>query len=177
MSFSSATSALLLVDYQTQLMPAIKDAKTIVDNTLRLAQSAALLEIPVFATEQNRPGLGETVADLKGFARSTLSKRHFDATKETHWAGFIPAHRSDIVVAGCEAHVCVLQTAMGLLKWGYAVRLVGDATGSRSLTNRDAALHRAERYGAEVVTTEMVIFEWLNTSDHPAFREVLKLVK
>ena len=82
MSFSSATSALLLVDYQTQLMPAIKDAKTIVDNTLRLAQSAALLEIPVFATEQNRPGLGETVADLKGFARSTLSKRHFDATKK-----------------------------------------------------------------------------------------------
>ena len=90
MSFSPATSALLLVDYQTQLMPAIKDAKAIVDNARRLAQSAGLLEIPVFATEQNRPGFGETVADLSGFARSMLPKRQFDATKEAHCAESFP---------------------------------------------------------------------------------------
>ena len=177
MTFAPATSCLLLIDFQCRLLPAIIDARTTIDNAERLAQSALLLEIPVLATEQNRDGLGETAAELKSFARSTLPKRHFNATRETQWAGFIPENRNHIVVAGCEAHVCVLQTVMGLLKIGYAVRLVRDAVGSRSLANRDAGLRRAEYFGAELVTTEMVIFEWLGSCDHPAFRKVLELLK
>ena len=82
-----------------------------------------------------------------------------------------------VVVAGCETHVCVMQTVLGLLGQGRSVALVSDAVGSRSEANRDAALARAKAHGAELVTTEMVVFEWLETSDHPRFREALKLVK
>lgn len=177
MIFTPAASCLLLVDFQSRLMPAIVDARVAVDNAVRLAQSAILLDIPVLATEQNRQGLGETVPELAGLARSRFHKRHFDATKDALWSGFLPADRKLIVMAGCEAHVCVLQTVMGLLELGHAVRLVRDAVGSRSPANRDAGLHRAERCGAEIVTTEMVIFEWLATCDHPAFRDILKLVR
>jgi nicotinamidase-related amidase len=80
-------------------------------------------------------------------------------------------------VAGCETHVCVMQTVLGLIRRGHPVTLVADAVGSRTEANRDAALARAKAHKAELVTTEMVIFEWLETSDHPRFRETLRLVK
>ena len=177
MTFTPATSVLLLIDLQARLMPAINGREAVIHNAMRLAQTARLLDIPVLATEQNPTGLGGNLPELKALVGATLSKQHFDATRETAWGTFLPAGRRDIVVAGCEAHVCVLQTVMGLRRAGHAVRLVRDAVGARTASNRDAALARAERHGAELVTTEMVIFEWLETCNHPAFRNALKLVK
>jgi nicotinamidase-related amidase len=177
MSFTPAESALLLIDFQARLMPQITEAETAVANACRLAEAARLLDIPVLATEQNPDGLGPNVTAIKALASSTLAKTFFDATREAAWPGFLPVDRRDLVVAGCETHVCVLQTVMGLLDKGHKVRLVADAVGSRTIRNREAALHRAERRGAELVTTEMVVFEWLARSDHPRFRDALKLVK
>jgi nicotinamidase-related amidase len=85
--------------------------------------------------------------------------------------------RATIVIAGCEAHVCLMQTALGLLEEEFDVWVVTDACSSRSERNRDAAFDRLAGAGAELVTTEMVAFEWLSTSEHPAFKEVLALVK
>ncbi len=82
-----------------------------------------------------------------------------------------------IVLAGCEAHVCVLQTALGLLDRSRRVYVVADAVGSRRPESKEAALRRLERAGAEIVTTEMVIFEWLGTAEDPAFKAVMALVK
>ena len=177
MSFKPATSILLLIDLQAQLMPAIAGGEAVAANAARLAKAARLLEIPVLATEEHPAGLGGTVPELKALANDTLAKQYFDATREAAWDRFLPSARPDIVVAGCEAHVCVLQSVMGLRRAGHAVRLVCDAIGSRSEANREAAVARAAHYGAEPVTTEMVVFEWLETCDHPAFREALKLVK
>lgn len=177
MTFTPQSSVLLLVDLQARLMPAIADSERVVGNALRLARAARLLGIPVLGTEQNPEGLGPNVAELKALCASTLSKQFFDATREAGWEGFLPAGRTDVVVAGCEAHVCVLQTVLGLRRAGVPVRLVRDAVGSRAVASRDAALHRAERHGAELVTSEMVVFEWLGTAHHPQFREALKLVK
>ena len=87
------------------------------------------------------------------------------------------AGRSTIVIAGCEAHVCLLQTALDLLEDDFEVWVVTDACSSRSERNRDAAFDRLAGNGAELVTTEMVAFEWLGTADHPAFRDVLALIK
>ena len=84
---------------------------------------------------------------------------------------------SEIVVAGCEAHVCVLQTVLDLLGSGYRVLVAADATGSRDPADRLAAIARARQHGAEIVTSEMVLFEWLRDSQHPKFREVQKLLK
>lgn len=175
--FAPENSVLLLIDFQARLMPAISGAESAVANALRLAKAAKLLEIPIRATEQNPAGLGPNVEELAAFSEATLAKHYFDATAEPGWEGFLPPDRRHVVVAGCETHVCVLQTVLGMLEKGLSVRLVRDAVGSRTPENREAALHRAERRGAELVTTEMVIFEWLRTCDHPRFREALTLVK
>jgi nicotinamidase-related amidase len=177
MRFAPETSVLLLIDFQARLMPVICDGDIAVANARRLAEAARLLGVPIRATEQNPAGLGHNVGQLAPFAERTLTKRYFDATREAEWAGFIPEGRPHIVVAGCETHVCVMQTVLGMRERGLQVRLVRDAVGSRTLESREAALHRAERHGAELVTTEMVIFEWLATSDHPRVREALALVK
>ncbi|HEX5452212.1 MAG TPA: isochorismatase family protein, partial [Stellaceae bacterium] len=79
--------------------------------------------------------------------------------------------------AGCETHVCVLQTALGLLAAGRRVAMVRDAVGSRRAESKEAALRRLERHGAEIVTTEMVAFEWLATAEHPRFRDIVRLIK
>lgn len=177
MSFEPERSVLLLVDLQQRLMPAIDGHEAVVANAHRLAQAARHLAVPVLATEQNPAGLGPNLPALAAMASRTLAKRHFDATREAGWTGFLPERRRDVVVAGCEAHVCVLQTVMGLRRLGHEVRLVRDAVGSRREESRSAALERAAAYGAEVVTAEMVLFEWLATCDHPRFRDVLGLVK
>ena len=88
-----------------------------------------------------------------------------------------PEGRSTIVIAGCEAHVCLMQTALGLLEEEFEVWVVTDACSSRSERNRDAAFDRLAGNGAELVTTEMVAFEWLRTAEHPLFKSVLGLIK
>ena len=88
-----------------------------------------------------------------------------------------PEGRNTIVIAGCEAHVCLMQTALGLLEEEFDVWVVTDACSSRSERNRDAAFDRLAGAGAELVTTEMVAFEWLRTAEHPVFKEILGLVK
>ncbi len=175
--FTPESSVLLLVDLQARLMPAIADGAGVVANARRLALAARALGIPVLATEQNPAGLGPNVNEIAELSERTLPKQYFDATREAAWSRFLPPERPDVVVAGCEAHVCVLQTVLGLRRLSVPVRLVRDAIGSRALSNRDAAAERALRAGAELVTTEMVAFEWLQTADHPRFREVLKLIK
>lgn len=177
MSFRTPESVLLLVDLQARLMPAIHDGQAVVDNALRLGRAARLLSVPVLATAQNPGGLGANVDDVTALAERTLDKRYFDATREPAFTSFVPPDRRFAFVAGCEAHVCVLQTTLGLLGKGFAVRLVADAIGSRVDASRQAAIARAAKAGAEIVTTEMVIFEWLQTCDHPRFRDCLKLVK
>ncbi len=129
-------------------------------------------------TEQNPKGLGPTVPEL---ARPDGACRWWPRWSSTPAgpAGVVDALPAGhhIVVAGCEAHVCVLQTVLGLLDRSRRVYVVADAVGSRRPENKEAALRRLERAGAEVVTTEMVIFEWLGTADDPAFKPVIALVK
>jgi nicotinamidase-related amidase len=172
------TCSLLVIDFQTRLMPAIDAGEIAVRNTGRLLDAARLLDVPILATEQNPKGLGETVPGLreKLSPEAILTKMSFDACRTP---GFVSQLSSPprIVVTGCEAHVCVLQTVLGLLQLGRRVYVVRDAIGSRAPENKDTAIRRMERHGAEIVTTEMVIFEWLGTATHPRFREAVALIK
>jgi nicotinamidase-related amidase len=170
-------SVLLVIDFQSRLMPAIKDGAAAVGNARRLLQAAEMLDVPALFTEQNTGGLGSTVPALAALAQGRIAqKMTFDACRA---AGFIERldGRRHIVVAGCETHVCVLQTALGLLDAGRCVYLVRDAVGSRRTENKEAAIRRLERHGAEILTTEMVIFEWLGSAEHPRFRDILGLVR
>jgi nicotinamidase-related amidase len=174
---SADASALLLIDVQERLMPAIYDGAAVVANAVRLAEGAGLLDVPVCATEQNPDGLGPTVAALAAFPQLVLPKFAFGAVAEPGFGTLLPPGTEEIVVAGCEAHVCVLQTVLGLLAQRHRVLLVADAIGSRTPANKAAAIDRMQRHGAEVVTTEMVLFEWLRNSHHPQFRAVQKLIR
>ncbi len=192
---------LVLVDYQERLMPAIFEGAMVVENARRLAKLAKLLDIPVWGTEQNPSRLGANEAELRALCDKTLSKMHFSAVSEglSEWlrppakpvsgnARSLPKHlqksqqqsapeRNSVVIAGCEAHVCLLQTALELLDDEFDVWVVTDACSSRTERNRDAAFDRLAGAGAELVTTEMVAFEWLRSCEHPDFKDMLALVK
>ena len=173
-TLDAARSFLALIDLQARLMPAIAEADSVVANARRLKDAAGLLGVPVLLTEQNPDALGATVRPLSG--GETLAKMAFDVTREEGFLAHVP-DGAEVILAGCEAHICVLQTAIGLMAAGHRVRIVRDAVGSRRTKNRDAALARLAAQGADIVTTEMVVFEWLGTAAHPRFREVVRLIK
>ncbi len=169
-----AQSLLVVIDLQARLVPAIAEGEGVVATARRLCAAADLLGVPVLLTEQNPAGLGATVPDLAG--REAFPKMEFDVTRTPDFLDRL-APGADVILAGCEAHICVLQTALGLLGTGHRVRIVRDAVGSRRIENREAALARLAAQGADVVTSEMVMFEWLGSAAHPRFRDVVKLVK
>lgn len=192
-------SQLVLVDYQGRLMPAIHEGAAVVANAVKLGMMAQIMRVPVTGTEQWPEKLGENLPEIKALCAQTLVKIHFGACedglgevltdigtpKASPNAKSVPKHlqkpqvnqRDQIVIAGCESHVCLLQTAIGLLEEEFEVYVVTDACGSRKLVDRDAAFDRLAGAGAELVTTEMVGFEWLRSADHPRFKEVHALIK
>ena len=171
----AAKSLLVIIDFQERLMPAIHDGPRLVANARRLVDAARLLEVPTLVTEQYPAGLGPTVSELSGIG-PVIEKVSFDACGAPAFLDAVAGDK-DLIICGCEAHVCVLQTVLGLLDAGRTVYLVRDALGSRRAENKETAIRRMERHGAEIVTTEMVAFEWLVTCEHPRFREVVALVK
>ena len=176
LTIDALKSTLLVVDFQSRLMPAIDQGEAAVANARRLIDAAAMLEVPTLFTEQNARGLGPTVPELAPDPSLLAHKMTFDAVREPSFLGRL-AEEHAIVVAGCEAHVCVLQTVLGLLDAGRAVYVVRDALGARRAESKETALRRMERHGAEIVTTEMVVFEWLGTAEHPRFRDAIALIK
>jgi nicotinamidase-related amidase len=145
-----------------------------------LADAAREMDIPVYGTEQNPRGLGPNDEAIRARCNATLSKMHFNACADglgelLLLADGTPAR--EIVVAGCEAHVCLLQTAVGLLQAGLKVHVVADASGSRLAENHALAMSRLRAAGADIVSAEMVIFEWLQSCEHARFRNVLALLK
>ncbi|MEO8855505.1 MAG: isochorismatase family protein [Burkholderiaceae bacterium] len=207
MLLDASDCQVVLVDYQMRLMPAIFEGPQVAANALRLAQMAQLLNVPLWATVQNPDKLGATVPELASVLKQTgariIAKMDFSACdaglvdvlrpapqkvagggnarslpKHLQRAAPAPAQeRSSIVIAGCETHVCLLQTALGLLEQEFEVWVVTDACGSRTERSRDAAFDRLAGNGAELVTTEMVAFEWLRTADHALFKQVHALIK
>jgi nicotinamidase-related amidase len=172
--------ALVLVDYQQRLMPAIHRGTEAVDHAVRLADIAHLLGLPVLGTEQNPGGLGPTVPAIRERCDTTLAKMHFDGCAD----GLVERLRQacggqvgDVVVAGCEAHVCLMQTALGLLGAGLRLWVVAQACGSRTAENHELAMQRLRQAGAAIVSVEMVAFEWLRSSEHARFKDVLALLK
>ncbi len=170
------SSLLLLVDFQTRLTPAIDGAADAIGNARRLLAGAELLDVPALFTEQYPKGLGPTVPDLAPPRDKVIEKTSFDATRAPGFFERLPADRA-VVLTGCETHVCVLQTALGLIEGGRRVYVVADAVGSRRADSKRLGLARAEQAGAIIVTTEMVLFEWVGDAAHPRFREISALVK
>lgn len=194
-------SQLVLLDQQERLLPALHEGMAMLQQALRLAQAARLLRVPIWGTEHHPEGLGPMVGPLRSLCPMVLPKSSFSAVgagladllrpavkpRPAGNARSLPKHlqkpapespgRSSIVLAGCETHVCLLQTALELIELEFDVWVVTDACASRNERDRDAAFDRLAGAGAELLTTEMVLFEWLRDCEHPAFKNILSLIK
>lgn len=169
-------SLVVLIDYQPRLMAAIHQGARVTAEAVRLASVAAELGVPVLGTQQNPSRLGPLDPDLAGACRAVLDKLHFDACGQELLDEIGPEPR-DLVVAGCESHVCLLQTALSLLDAGHRVWVCEDACGSRSPASHEVAMRRLEQAGAVPASVEMVAFEWLGHAGHPSFKAVQTLIK
>lgn len=182
MLVSRADSLLLVVDIQQKLAPAIHEGEAAIANNARLIDAAGQLGVPVVVTEQYVRGLGPTLPELETQLAAVDAKKvekiHFGACREPGFIDLLKqTGRRQIVLTGMETHVCVLQTACGLLAEGFAVYLVIDAASSRTPASKAAAIDRLRAAGAHIVTTEMVLFEWLERAGTDEFRALLPLIR
>ena len=180
MHLEATRSALVLIDLQERLMPVIAGGEGVVARAAILLQAARRLEVPVLATRQYPKGLGGFVApfDAALTAPECHDKLAFSALAEDPArGGLLGLRRNLFVLAGVEAHVCVLQTGLDLLGEGFDVAVVADAVSSRTVQSRDLALARLRGEGARIVNTEMVVFEWLGRAGTEAFRDLSPLIR
>ena len=175
------SSRLLIVDVQEKLVAALTESvrNPLLEACRLLAEGARLWEIPVTATEQYPSGLGPTVAALTEVVGSRPSKKRFSAVECTGWptAAEVTDDRFQIVVAGMETHVCVLQTVLDLLASGFQTYVVVDAVAGRRELDHQTALNRMANAGAVLTTAESVLFEWCETAEAPEFKQLSSLVK
>lgn len=174
-------AVLLLVDMQERLQPAIHGDARLRAKAAALAEGARLLEVPIVVTEQYPKGLGPTVPELQGAVKAAggaLEKTSFACTDDAGVRARLEAlGRRTVLLAGVEAHICVLQTAMALQAAGYRVQVVEDAVGSRSPDDKAAGLARLRMEGVEPSTVEMALFEMMGGSRHPRFKDVQALIR
>jgi nicotinamidase-related amidase len=170
---------LLVIDVQERLMPVIDQGEAVLGTCEFLASAARQLSIPITASEQYPQGLGPTVESLRQGIETIREKREFSAVPALNWpaAGDLDLERFQVVVVGVETHVCVAQTAMDLVSLGYHVTICVDGVGSRFAIDHETALTRLQGAGVQLATAEAVVFEWLQTSTAPEFRQVSQLVK
>ena len=176
MKLDANRSVLLIIDLQERLLPAIDQGEKIIEHTAWLIGVARQLGVPVLLTEQYPQGLGCTAPTIAQHIQpdEQLEKIHFSAVAEGNLLNHPSAQRKQWVVCGTESHVCVQQTVLDLLAAGREVAVVEEAVGSRQARNKDLALERMRHHGADIVSREMVAFEWLDKAGTPAFRSILK---
>lgn len=180
MLLDRSDSQLLVVDVQSRLAPAIPDAAEIEARCGILLQAARILSVPILISEQYPKGLGHT---LPGLAALAGTDRVYEKVEFSCFANAplrqalteVPGRNT--VVCGMEAHVCVLQTALEMAGAGHRVTLVADAVSSRRRESRGVAIDRMRAAGIDVVTTEMVLFEWLRSAADPAFKAISALIR
>lgn len=173
-------SQLLIVDMQERLAPAILDAAMIENRCGILIQAARELAVPIVISEQYRKGLGGTLPSLMTLAgvNQAFEKMEFSCFANASLRDALTrVEGRNTIICGIEAHVCVLQTALDMRAAGLTVTVVADAISSRREESRTIALARMRAAGIDVVTSEMVLFEWLRTAAAPAFKAISKLIR
>ena len=180
MLIDRVNSQLLVVDVQERLAPAITDGPEVERQIGILLDAACVLEVPVVVSEQYRKGLGATRSDLMARLPNSqpIEKMEFSCFANGALRAALSTNsRRCTIICGMEAHVCVLQTALDMRQSGFTVYVVADAVGSRRADSREIALARMRAAGIDVVTTEMVLFEWLRTAAAPEFKAVSRLIR
>lgn len=178
MLMKRSDSLLLVIDVQERLAPAMDSPREVITGCARLIGTAKELGVPFVIAEQNPKGLGATMIDLRqaaGEGAVYLPKMEFScAANPALMTEIIAAGKKQVIIAGVEAHICVLQTAIELKDRGYEVFVVSDASSSRQPLQTIISWQRLNRHGIDVVSSEMVMYEWLETAAHPRYKEISK---
>jgi len=182
-------SQLIIVDMQTRLITTMphEPLQATIKNVGILAQAAAMLEVPMIITEQYSKGLGNTVPELLALLPETkpVEKLTFSCLAEPKFSRQLTRDRSQIVLAGMEAHICILQTALDLMtltttcenKLAKQVFVAEDAIISRNPANKANAIARMRDAGCIITNTESIVFEWLGKAEGDAFKAISKLIR
>jgi nicotinamidase-related amidase len=175
---SRADSALLVVDVQVKLVPAIATAGRVVWNVRRLIDGAQLLSLPVMASEQYPQGLGPTVPELASRLQNRPAKLSFSCRELPDLlAGLRERNIEKLLVCGLETHVCIQQTVLDFLSDGWRVYVAVDAVGSRHDLDHQTALRRMDSSGAVLTTTEAALLEWCQAAGTPEFKQISRIVR
>lgn len=170
-------SCLLVVDVQEKLVHAVHDSAQLINNCLWLLNVANRLQIPTLISEQYPRGLGKTIPELLSLVptKQVMEKVHFSCAASLSCSALLEKVAvRQFVLIGIESHVCVLQTAIGLLEAGYQVFVVADAVSSRSAQDKELALARMRALGVQIVSREMVFFEWVQQAGTAEFKQLSK---
>lgn len=177
-----ASVALVVLDLQAKLVPAMCEPEHVTRNAQILLRLAEVLKLPVILTAQYTKGLGNILPEITHRAPRTppFEKTSFGCFGEPafleHLRSRAPAARS-LLVAGVESHICVTQTVLGALEAGYLVHVAADAVSSRTRENWQIGLNRMERAGGVISSTEMIVYELLGRSGTPEFKAMLPMLK
>lgn len=174
------TTALLIIDLQERILPVIRNHETVLENTVKLIKGFKSMQLPIYFTEQYPKGLGLTsqkvLDELTNY--SAYQKMSFSCSGAGELFRELKKSKlSQIVVVGVESHVCVQQTVLDLLANDFQVDVAADAVSSRKEIDYSIALDRMRTLGAEITTTESILFELLEVCGTPEFKEVSKIVK
>ena len=167
---------LFVIDVQGKLLPAVESPKQTLANTVALVEVAKQLDVPIAYSEQYPQGLGATEESLLSLLRGKaehFEKLSFSCVGEPQIKTALSQWEpKQIIIAGMETHVCVLQTVLELREMGFEVFVVEDAVSSRKAKDKELAIQRMQQNGVVIVSKEMVMFEWLQRADHPKFKEI-----
>lgn len=173
-------SQLIIIDMQTRLLSAMpqEEMQAVIKNCGILAQAASMLEVPILLTEQYPQGLGNTAPELLAFLPNIkpVEKLSFSCMSEPKFSRQLTRDHSQVIIAGMEAHICVLQTALDLQN-SKQVFVAEDAIISRNPANKANAIARMRDAGCIISNTESIVFEWLGKADGDAFKAISKLIR
>ena len=178
--FNPIDAVFVMVDFQGRLAEIVDRSKLVLPKALQMVKGCQALSIPVLPTVQVPEKLGPMLSELESALENVrpISKTAFSALREPEFlAALQKTGRKQIILAGIEAHVCVLQTGLDFLDAGYTVHVLSDGVFSRTAENHQLALARLHDAGAVISSVEIALFELIQTSRHPAFRTISKLVK
>ena len=177
---SATGSALLVIDVQKRLVPALIGAQSMIEGIGLLARTGRSLGVPLAVTEHCPDQIGRTVEDLADDLAHgvVVEKQHFAAVNAPAFASVMQAWRDrTIILCGAESHVCVAQSALGLLDAGHRVGVVRDAIAARHDDDHQAALARLTQAGVVPFSVEMLLTEWLGDARRPEFKPTLRALK
>jgi nicotinamidase-related amidase len=173
-------AVIVAIDFQERLFPVMHDREKLLKNVLKLIKGAQVLGVPLVLTEQYPKGLGPTVPEIKELLPDVqpVEKTCFSCCDDEKFCKTLETiKRKQVMICGIEAHICVYQTAMALLRAGYEVQVVADCVSSRAPENRMVALFKMGSAGVSPTTVEMALFEMLKVGRGDAFKKISNIVK